>query len=242
MNYYFITGVSRGIGRSLAEELLKDESNYIIGLGRASTIEQERYEFIQLDLSKPETISNYQFIKIIDAQTITLINNSGMLGDINRVGAVNNQSIVDTFNVNSIAPAILMNNFTKAYQNFDGKKLVMNISSGAGRHTIDSWSSYCATKSALDMFTNVASQEQENNFSENPIKFLSVAPGIVDTKMQDEIREVDENRFSDVNRFINYKKENQLSAPEVVAKKLIRLIEKSDSFNNAILDIREIEL
>ena len=32
MNYYFITGVSRGIGKALVEELLKNETNYVIGL------------------------------------------------------------------------------------------------------------------------------------------------------------------------------------------------------------------
>jgi benzil reductase ((S)-benzoin forming) len=242
MNYFFITGVSRGIGKSLVEELLKSEDNYVVGLGRTSVIEHERYEFIKIDLSVPAMVMKYQFINIIDAESITLINNSGMLGYVDVVGKVENQSIIDTFNLNSIAPAILMNNFASAYQGFKGQKLVLNISSGAGRHTVDSWSSYCATKAALDMFTSVANQEQKNNFSENPVHFLSVAPGIVDTKMQDEIRAIDEDRFSDVSRFVNYKKDNQLSSSDEVAQKLIRVIEKSADFKTAMLDIREIAL
>ncbi len=242
MDYYFITGVSRGIGKAIVEKLLKDENNYIIGLGRTSTIKHERFEFIEMDLGKLELVKNYQFIQIIDAKSITLINNSGMLGYVDVVGNIENQSIIETFNVNTIAPAILMNNFVNAYQNFKGKKLVLNVSSGAGRHAIDSWSSYCASKSALDMFTSVASQEQNNKYLENGIKFFSIAPGIVNTKMQDEIRELDESRFKDINRFINYKKENQLSDSEEVASKLIRLMENSDNYKDALLDIRELNL
>lgn len=242
MNYYFITGVSRGIGKALAELLLRNENNYIIGLGKTSTIQHERFEFIKIDLRNLEFVKNYQFIQIIDAESVTLVNNSGMLGDVNIVGKIENQSIIETFNLNAIAPALLMNNFTNAYQNFKGKKLVLNISSGAGRHTINSWSSYCATKSALDMFTAVANDEQKMFGLGTTVKFISIAPGIVDTKMQDEIREVDESRFSDVKRFINYKKENQLTSPKEVAEKLIQLIESQHNYKQALLDIRELNL
>ncbi len=242
MNYYFITGVSRGIGKALVEKLLENENNYIIGLGRTSTTKHERFEFISIDLSKLELVKSYQFIQIIDAKSITLVNNSGMLGYIDIVGNIENESIIEAFNVNTVAPAILMNNFVNAYQNFKGEKLVLNISSGAGRHAIDSWSSYCASKAALDMFSTVANQEQKNKYHGNRIKFISIAPGIVDTEMQDEIREVDESRFSDLDRFINYKKENLLAAPEEVAYKLIQVMENSNNYKEAVQDIRELNI
>jgi len=242
MNYYFITGVSRGIGKALAEELLKNKTNYVIGLGRTSTIEHKQFEFISIDLRKLELVKSYKFIDIIDAESITLVNNSGMLGDVNHVGKVENQAIIDTFNLNSIAPAILMNSFANSYQDFEGKKLVVNISSGAGRHTIESWSSYCASKSALDMFAAVANEEQQKHYSGNAIKFLSVAPGIIDTKMQDEIRTVDKQRFSKVDTFINYKNENQLVNPVELALQLIELMSNSSQYTNPLLDIRELNL
>ncbi|NJO89742.1 MAG: SDR family NAD(P)-dependent oxidoreductase [Chloroflexia bacterium] len=242
MNYYFITGVSRGIGKALVEKLLKNENNYIIGLGRTSTIKHERFEFIEINLSNLELVKNHQFIQIIDAKSITLINNSGVLGYVDVVGNIENQSIIDTFNVNTIAPAILMNNFVNSYQNFKGKKMVLNVSSGAGRRAIDSWSSYCASKSALDMFTLVANQEQNNKYPGNGVKFISIAPGIVDTKMQDEIRELDESRFKDVNRFIGYKNESQLSDPGEVADKLVQLMENDHNYKETLLDIRDLNL
>ena len=242
MNYYFITGVSRGIGKALVEELLKNETNYVIGLGRTSTIEHEQYEFIAVDLLNLELVKSYKFINIIDAESITLVNNSGMLGDVHHVGSVESQAIIDTFNLNTIAPAVLMNNFASSYQNFKGKMLVLNISSGAGRHAIGSWSSYCASKSALDMFTAVASEEQGKHYSENAIQFLSIAPGIVDTKMQDEIRTFDKERFSEVAKFINYKKEKQLASPAELALQLINLMTNSSQYTNPLLDVRELNL
>jgi benzil reductase ((S)-benzoin forming) len=69
-----------------------------------------------------------------------------------------------------------------------------------------------------------------------------VAPGIVDTKMQDEIRDVNETSFSDVGRFIKYKAENKLIKLVDVAQKLCKLIENSDNVQQVLIDLREIDL
>lgn len=240
MHYYYITGVSRGIGKALVDELLKNENNYVIGIGRTNELKHERFEFINLDLIKLDLVKEFKFIQIIDAESITLINNAGMLGDVNHVGKLDNQSIIDTYSLNAITPTILMNNFAMAYHQFPGKKLVLNISSGAGRHSIESWSTYCASKSALDMFTTVAESEQMSFYKNNSIKFLSVAPGIIDTKMQDEIRTVDKSRFDKVDTFINYKQEGKLTKPKDLALQLVDLINNSETFVAPLIDVREL--
>lgn len=242
MNYYFISGTSRGIGKALAEELLKTENNYVIGFSRTNSIKHVHFEFIKIDLTKPEQVNDFRFINIIDAEHIVLINNAGMIGLVEHVGKLDNQSIINVFNINAIAPAILTNNFVKAYKAFCGKKIVLNISSGASRHAIESWSAYCASKAALDMFTSVSGFEQGLLYSDNPVRFISVAPGIVDTKMQDEIREVNKNSFNDVEKFIRYKSENKLSQPQIVAQKLVKLIENHEKYPGTILDLRELDL
>jgi len=43
LNYYYITGTSRGIGKAFAEYLLEDPSNYVIGISREKTIEHPNY-------------------------------------------------------------------------------------------------------------------------------------------------------------------------------------------------------
>jgi benzil reductase ((S)-benzoin forming) len=58
-----------------------------------------------------------------------------------------------------------MNNFIKKYQTYTNKRTILNVSSGAGRHAIDAWSVYCASKSALDMISETINTEQ--NFQDD---------------------------------------------------------------------------
>jgi benzil reductase ((S)-benzoin forming) len=241
MNYFYISGSSRGIGKALAEELLKDSNNYVIGFSRTNTIKHEHFEFIPIDLSDTAKAMQFSFIDIIDADSITLINNSGMIGQVDHMGKIDNQSITETFNVNVVSPAILINNFIKAYQKVSCKKLIINISSGAARNPIESWGAYCASKAALDMYTSVAQLEQNVLDPSSPVKFFSIAPGIVDTQMQDQIRNVSHDSFGEVDKFITYKKENKLLQSSVVAVKIKNIIENSDKITKTIMDLRELD-
>ncbi len=242
MDYYFITGTSRGIGEALVLELLQNEHNYVIGFSRTNTIKNERFEHIPFDLKNLDSVKNYRFIKIIDAKSITLVNNSGMLGNIRHLETIDNQSIIDVFQVNIIAPFILMNNFIRDYHDFEGKKLILNISSGAGRHPFQSWSAYCTSKAALDMLSEVANLEQSEIEVKNPVKVLSIAPGIVDTQMQTEIRSVEITDFGQVDTFKKYKEEKKLASAEGTAKKLVAIMKNAQDYNKVALDIREINI
>ncbi len=133
-----------------------------------------------------------------------------------------------------------MNNFVKAYSHLEVDKSIINISSGAGRQAIESWSSYCASKSALDMFSSVIDVEQKLINKTKPVKVFSVAPGIVDTKMQYDIREAKEADFSNVSTFVNYKNNNQLDAPETTANLLMKIISNPQKYKEVLLDVREV--
>lgn len=240
MHYYYITGTSRGIGKALAEQLLSRQNTYVIGLSRTATIEHERYEHITLNLNQVKSVDAQQFIALPDALSITLVNNAGTLGDTKHVGNISPQAIADTYVVNSIAPSLLMNSFVSSYQHTNCKRSIINISSGAGRHTIESWASYCASKAALDMFSEVAQEEQYKVTQQQPIRIFSVAPGIVDTQMQDEIRTTLPEDFSEVNRFIAYKKDGALTPPEEVAQQLLKIIDTPEKFKEVKLDVRKL--
>ena len=51
---YIITGVSRGMGKAIAEHYL-NTGNKVIGIGRSHTIEDPNFEFISCDLSDIDT-------------------------------------------------------------------------------------------------------------------------------------------------------------------------------------------
>lgn len=56
------------------------------------------------------------------------------------------------------------------------------------------------------------------------ISAISIAPGIVDTDMQKEIRSADSQNFPSLSSFVGYFENGDLSSPSDVAKKLLPLI------------------
>jgi len=238
MENYFITGTSRGIGKSFCEQILSKENTKIFGYSRNSTVVNPNYKHFYTDLSNIEEVLKIDFPDLENATKIVLINNSGILGDLAPVGGFSNESIIEVFNINTVAPSILMNNFIRKYKDNSCKKIIINISSGAGRNAGGSWSSYCASKSALDMFSLSIDVEQKNIPEDKRFTVYSIAPGIVDTKMQDEIRDVPKEKFSNVDKFINYKNSNLLLSPNDVVSKIIDFIEKNVQNSQVLLDIR----
>ena len=240
MNIYIITGTSKGIGKALAEELLKDESNYVVGVCRNSTITHKNYRHQPLDFSDiPAVEHNLQkvFLSYQNAEKLVLINNAGVLGDIGYVGeGMPNERFEFVFDVNVIVPAMMMNTFLQVYQQHPAQKLIVNISSGAGKYPIDGWASYCASKAALDMMSMAIQKEQDVRGS--GVKVYALAPGVVDTAMQENIREADAGQFSTVEKFRDYKATNSLAQPEEVASKIIWFMNNTDQFNDVVVDVR----
>ncbi len=238
MNYFFITGSSKGLGKSLTELILNDENNTVYGIARSSSIQHDRYIHANLDLSRLDEVEAFQFPSLNDADKVVLVNNAGMVGDVKHVGKINNQKIIEAYNLNLIAPAILVNNFVAAYSNSVNEKMVLNISSGAGRTPIDGWNVYCSTKAGMDMFSQVLKEEVK--IDDSNIKVLSLAPGIIDTNMQVQIREAEESDFSNIERFIEYKKGGDLTSPAITAQQVLRFIEEDELSTNVICSVRDL--
>lgn len=239
MNHHFITGTSRGIGKAIAEKLLLDPKNFVTGFSRKQTITHERFAHVEIDLSDLEKVSAYDFPEIKNAEKISLINNAGTIGKVHFAGQLENNSVVNAYEVNLIAPTILTNKFLGKYADNSAKQIIINVSSGAGKNAIDGWSVYCATKAGLDMFTKVVAEELKVSGRKN-VYIFAVAPGIVDTTMQDEIRTAAAKDFSQVQRFIEYKKTGQLADPEVVAGKYLSILDIPEKFPDVLFSVKDI--
>jgi benzil reductase ((S)-benzoin forming) len=237
MNYFYITGTSRGIGKATADELLKDENNFVFGISRHSSIQHKNYKHITLDLNDLEKVKNFQFEDLKNAEKIVLFNNAGILGHVTQVGNMDNDKIIASHNINLISPVLLTNNFLSFYKDSKAEKMIFNTSSGAANHTIPSWSTYCSTKAGLEMFARVIDDEQQD-VKDNPVKVFSVAPGVVDTEMQDEIREVEPENFRELERFVQLKKNGQLVKPTDVAKKYVDIMKYPENYPEMIMDLR----
>ncbi len=236
MNYYFITGTSSGIGRAIVEELLKYPNNKIFGLSRTNSIQEDSFTHQVIDLSNANEVIDFSFEDIQKASKIVLINNAGTVGEIKYLGQHSDANILDSIQVNLASAALLMNKFIAKYQTIAASKIIVNLSSGAADKAYDDWSNYCSSKAALNMYTQVIQKEQEQQ--SQPIKAYAIAPGVVDTLMQDVIRETEKDQFSQIDKFKKLKKNQELYKAQDVAVKMIELIENPETIPSIISRIR----
>lgn len=249
MRYYIITGASRGIGAGIVRALLQP-GNVIFALARHDNPELLReaetagceLSFHRVDLSENEAIEPllstlFSRIDLQRAEGLYLVNNAGVLSPI---GPLETHSLEeDEFHlrVNLLAPMRLTAGFIGRTREFQGRKVVANISSGAAQRAYFGWSSYCSGKAGMEMFTRVSGLEQQQ--AERPVVVYAIAPGIVDTEMQGKIREADDSQFRDKPKFIRYHEKGYLASPEAVGRALAETLEDPEIRTGDVLDIRD---
>lgn len=236
---YIITGASKGIGEALANQLEQDSNNEVLRLARTNP--NALSNLISVDLTDEtasvKVMTDWLSSRLAAAKSVTLINNAGTVEPMGVVGKINASQLSQALMLNVGAVIALTSVFVELTDNFNGQKFVMNISSGAGRNAYEGWGVYCATKAAVDRFTEVLMNEQSTKI--NPVKVTSIAPGIIDTDMQSTIRSHSEEYFPNVDRFIDYKNTGKLSTPEVTAAALINYLHSEKMGTFAITDIRD---
>ena len=233
---YIITGVSRGIGKALAEHFLS-KSQSVIGIGRTNSIQNPNFQFIELDLLDSSAIQNFQ-LPTTENEEIILINNAGIIGDIERISSMKADSIDEIMQVNVVAPIKLTRKVSEFYGNSKQFTLI-NISSGAGKRPIPSWAGYCASKAAIDLFSQTFLLEEQELGKKTRV--YSVSPGVIDTDMQVQIRATDESSFSSLENFQKLKSEQKLETPERIALKLDKLLNIPYS-NNVLIALNDINI
>jgi len=226
-----ITGTGSGIGKALAELLLSE--NYLVfGYSRTNQIENKNFTFTTIDLSNLQEVQKLQFPDFDVTSNVLLVNNAATIGSILPLDKKETTDIINEYHLNLITPTLLSRKFISTYT--ANQKLIIHIGSGAANSPIPFWSTYCATKSALDMLTKVITEEKHKNLT-----VFSVHPGVVDTNMQKEIRESDANSFPLHQKFVDYYTNKELFSTIFVALKLLQIIQKKDNFEEIILNLRD---
>lgn len=239
MNLYIVTGTTKGLGRALAEQLAASAANDVVTLSRSpDAIAGVRNCLV--DLTEPAAIPQVLARALAECRLanyakLVLINNAGVVSP---VGLLENCDAADldaNIRVNLTAPLVLMQAFLIGTRDRAVPRLVINISSGAGKRPIAGWTAYCAAKAGVDMATRVAALEA----ADSGLIICSLAPGVVDTQMQATVRSVAPADFPDVARFQAMKADGTLRTPADVAAQILRLEEAGRFDNGGIHDLRE---
>ncbi|WP_301109173.1 SDR family NAD(P)-dependent oxidoreductase [Sporosarcina sp.] len=241
MEIVIITGASKGIGQELYKQFSENGAR-VYGLARTNPDHHEHIEEVDItDTEKVLSILKSIVMRNVDkAKSYTLINNAGVIDPIGLTGSLSAGEIDRAIQVNLTAPIQLTNTFIASLEKFTGTKKVLNISSGAGRYAYEGWSLYCTTKAGLDHFFRVVTLEQEQ--AVNPVGIVSIAPGIIDTGMQESIRSSSSEQFPHLDQFIKYKEQGQLSTAEETAAKLVKFTKETDFLKtDTISDIRQMK-
>jgi benzil reductase ((S)-benzoin forming) len=220
MKAFIITGTSSGIGKALCELLLKDDNNRVMGISRTQNIDHSNYTHISLDLNDIADIEGLEFPNWNKAEQISLVHNAGWIGPIQKMGNQELGAIAASYIINLVAPAVLSNHFIAKYSDSKAQKVILSISSGAAHTPIAGWNTYCSSKAGLDMLSKCIDEEHKDFIN------LSIAPGKVDTPMQNDIRFADENEFPRLKEFQAYHHKKELSDPKEIALKYKKVLYK----------------
>lgn len=181
-----ITGTSSGIGAATAALFAKKKWNVIATMrnpdGEAELARLPGLLVTRLDVQDPESIASAIEVGIAHFGKIdVLINNAGY-GRSGLFEAVPRESIQEQFDVNVFG---VMDTIRAILPHFRHNKggLILNISSGAGIFTLPMISLYCASKFALEGFSEALSYELA---SQNVIvKIIEPHGGVTGTKFSE---------------------------------------------------------
>jgi benzil reductase ((S)-benzoin forming) len=233
-----LTGHTRGLGEALAENLLS-RGIAVLGLSRTRSEASDLLQQVELDLADPVALGAWiatgalaRFIG--NARIVLLINNAGMLQPVGGIEGQDVNAIGRAVSLNVAAPLMLSAAVAAASPKASDRRIV-HISSGAARNAYAGWSIYCATKAALDHHARAVALDDNR-----ALRIASVAPGVVDTAMQAEIRGADLETFPQRERFEELKRQGQLATPADAARKVLDYALSEAFGDTPVVDVREL--
>lgn len=183
-----ITGANRGLGLGMVKALLKQEWKIIACYREPESaqelllLEQQFPQIIKtysLDLKSEQNIN--EFAKLIVSPIDRVIANAGVFGHCKTLKDINCETMLDVFQVNTVAPLLLAKAFREHLLNAQFKQFIAissmlgSIGDNASGESYD----YRCSKAALNMAMKTLALE----FSPDDIHVLAMDPGWVKTRM-----------------------------------------------------------
>jgi benzil reductase ((S)-benzoin forming) len=238
-----LTGASRGLGHAVALQLLAQGH-------RLLTISRQPSEFpaganveqwaADLADAAPVAARLEAWLSAIDPVTLaslTLINNAGVISQLAPLADVDSADLARALRVGLEAPTLLSAAFLRASAGWSLPRKLLLVSSGLGRRAMAGSASYCAAKAGLDHLARAVALEEAAR--PNGARIVSLAPGVIDTDMQVQLRGADPLSFPAREMFIGLKTGGQLDSPALAASKLLAYLARADFGQNPVGDVRD---
>jgi len=242
-----LTGASRGLGQAMAAHYL-GQGALVLGLSRRHAADlkpSEHFEQWPVDLSDPLPLAARlgAWLAEFEARAhgalprrVRLIHNAAMLSDPGNVDGSDPAALAQSLRIGLEAPVALTAAFLRATSHWACDRRVLFVSSGLGRRAMAGSAAYCAQKAGLDHFARALALEEAAH--PHGARVASVAPGIIDTDMQKQLRGADAARFAAQATFADFHANGALDSPASAAAKVIALLERADYGENPVADVR----
>lgn len=243
-NLIWISGASAGIGAALAASTPYADARVIDLSRRGGVVEHfaadlaDPADWVRVEEHFAEAVAGF------DGERVIFVHNAGTVVPIGPAAKVDAESYAKAVLLNSAAPQVLGRAFLRATAGLDCERQLVMLSSGAATTAYPGWSAYNAGKAAVEHWVRTvgleeAAVEQESGGAVKGCRVIAVAPGVVDTAMQGEIRAVGEQAFPAVEKFRELKRSGGLITPEAAAAGLWSVIEAQHP-TGSILDLRNL--
>lgn len=219
MNSIILTGASRGLGYALHDLLVQaDLPGQRIFISRKPLADaREGFQYVQADMGQVE--SHPMSLNIApDSKVVVLISNAGTIEPIGKAVEVTALGMEIALRVNCLGPLALAQQLALEAGKIGARLFILNVSSGAACRPIKGWMAYCVSKAAAVMALDVLAAENEH------IEVLHFDPGVMDTDMQDHIRQQPADVMPDVDLFRGFKVEHALKSPREVAEQIVSIV------------------
>lgn len=242
-----ITGSSRGMGAAMALQCLR-EGHQVIGIARHSCDELTaadtagRLSQWQADLADAREVAQrlhdmLQGRSEPGCAALNLINNAGVIAPLQPLESIDFAETTRALRVGLEAAMLLTTAQLGATGRWAVPRRVLNISSGLGRRAMAGSASYCAAKAGMDHFSRAVALEQAA--LPNGARIVSLAPGVIATDMQVQLRDADPALFPNREDFVQLQARGQLLSPADAAARVLAWLARPDFGANPVADVRD---
>jgi len=239
-----VTGGSSGIGLAFVRDAL-ERGDRVLEVSRSGPPAElrDRLEHIDADLARPSSWPHVgasvaaAVARLEEGDRVIALHAAATIAPIGFAGEVDGDAYTAAALLNAAAPPALGALLLRAcVHREDLRRQLCMISSGASTSAYAGWSAYCAGKAATDQWVRTVGVEQAER---GGVEVSAVAPGVVETGMQEQIRGTDERDQPTVDRFRQLHEQGELDDPTGVALRLRELLDRGTG-QGAVLDLRQL--